>query len=192
MISQLLEVEKICFNVFLIAVPVYFALCTSELNRHEKTHQTVDHSSLFLKSSLIDVEEGICFVRSTLKGQDFKFGCLEFKTRKLISEWHQFLKLNPIFNVQQSGHKELTIDQLRDLCLKKLTNSELKSACNGLNINKSNGLSIEDLRSLLINHFEASLLSQNRESSSMEMNKLFPSYNHSNDASMVSSIIASF
>ena len=45
---------------------------TSELNRHEKTHQTVEHSSLFLKSSLIDEEEGICFVRSTLKGQDFK------------------------------------------------------------------------------------------------------------------------
>jgi len=45
---------------------------TSELNRHEKTHQTVDHFPLFLKSSLIDEEEGICFVRSTLKGQDFK------------------------------------------------------------------------------------------------------------------------
>ena len=55
--------------------PVYLfrSTHTSELNnRHEKTHQTVDHSSLFLKSSLIDEEEGICFVRSTLKGQDFK------------------------------------------------------------------------------------------------------------------------
>ena len=92
----------------------------------------------------------------------------------------EFQKLNPILNVQQSGHKELTVDQLRDLCLKKLTNLELKSACNILNINTPNGLSIEDLRSLLINHFEAGLLSQNRESSSIEMNKLFPSYNHSN------------
>ena len=44
---------------------------TSELNRHERTHLAANRA-WHLKSFLLDEEEGLFFVRTTTKGQDFK------------------------------------------------------------------------------------------------------------------------
>ena len=66
----------------------------------------------------------------------------------------EFKKLNPVEDVRQSSHKELTIDQIRDICSKKLTHAELKATCSEYGLRDVNGHSIEDLCSSSITYFE--------------------------------------
>ena len=62
-----------------------------------------------------------------------------------------------------------------------MTHTELKGKCLELGIAVQNGQSIEDLRSKLINYFENQAVPSSQNTSSLiEMNKLFPSYSHSN------------
>ena len=92
----------------------------------------------------------------------------------------EFKKLNLVEDVGQSGHRELTVDQIRDICTKKLSHAELKLKCVELNLQVLNGQSIEDMRSKLVNYFENQTSQASTPNSLIEMNKLFPSYNHSN------------
>lgn len=89
----------------------------------------------------------------------------------------EFLKLNPIVDVQQSGHKEISLDEIRNICAGNFKNLELRQACDSFGIRVQPGLSNEDLRSMLLSHFENSAPSQ---TFSFEMKKLFPSFSYTN------------
>lgn len=93
----------------------------------------------------------------------------------------EFRKLNTVVDIATSGHREMYIEDVKALCTGAVTNSQLRSACREYGINVSGPLSNEDLRSLLLEHLEASQIASLPLNSSLpDMIKLFPSYTHTN------------
>ena len=62
----------------------------------------------------------------------------------------EYMKLNKAKDVQQSGHRELSTDQIREFCLTKMRNSELRAACEGYGLKTLPRESNEDLRSRIL------------------------------------------
>ena len=90
----------------------------------------------------------------------------------------EYMKLNKTKDVQQSGHRELSTDQIRQFCISKMRNSELRAACEGYGMKPLPRESNEDLRSRILDYFETNASIEQREL--IEMNKLFPSFTYTN------------
>ena len=91
----------------------------------------------------------------------------------------EFVKLSTLEDLRQSGHKELSADVIHEICTKRVTNNDLKRYCveNGIEIRGQP--SNEDMRRLLMKSLETG---QGTVGSNLmaEMNKLFPSFSHTN------------
>ena len=89
----------------------------------------------------------------------------------------EFNKLIPIEDIRQSGHKELSADIVHEICTKRITNVELKKICIRYGVDVQGQLSNEDIRRKLMRALESG---DDTVDLSSEMNKLFPSFNHTN------------
>ena len=84
---------------------------------------------------------------------------------------------NAIEDIRQSGHKELSVDIVHEICTKRITNVELKKICIRYGVDVQGQLSNEDIRRKLMRALESG---DDTVDLSSEMNKLFPSFNHTN------------
>lgn len=89
----------------------------------------------------------------------------------------EYKKLIHIEDVKQSGHKELSADIVHEICTKRITNAELKTICIHYGIDVQGRPSNEDMRRRLMCALE---FGDGTANLSSEMNKLFPSFNHTN------------
>ena len=111
--------------------------------------------------------------------------CLNFCIAPIIDSdvaadnvWNtEFEKLATLNDVRQSGHKELSADVVHEICTKRITNAELKRFCQLSGIEVQGQQSNEDLRRKLIQSMETG---EGSDDLASEMNKLFPSFNHTN------------
>lgn len=103
----------------------------------------------------------------------------EIAAAKVINT--EFVKLNTIRDLAQSGHKNIPTDEIRNLCARNLKKLDLQEACKNYAIPFLDSWSISDLRDALIQHFENNVI-EGIESSGLdhEMRKLFPSYRGTN------------
>lgn len=93
----------------------------------------------------------------------------------------EFMKLNAIRDLAQSGHKNIPTDEIRNLCAKNLKKSDLQQACQIYSVTFLDSWSVSDLRDALIHHFENNVIEDLETSGSeQEMRKLFPSYRGTN------------
>lgn len=113
---------------------------------------------------------------------DFKLAPImdaSLATERIVNT--EYMKMNSLKDIAQSGHKNIPSDEIRYLCAKYLKKSDLQAVCRSYGIIYSEALSIADLRDLLISHGEGSnVSSEGQPEYSQEMRKLFPSYKTTN------------